>query len=405
GWYFRDTAEVRFWMRSGHLIQGQKVWDIARQRNPEFSCANLFWRYGAYAGADYTVIERPMYRKDGVKVPDIYANPMSLRDELQDRLGPFPLFNFWGPNTSIKGSRWIADAAKIVERKYDPTLSLVYLPHMDYGLQRHGPDQSKIKQDLNEIDDVCRELIHFYENRGIEVIVLSEYGITSVNQPVSLNRVLRKHGYITVREEKGGEVLDPGASGAFAVADHQLAHIYVQNTDKIKQVRKLLASVPGVDTILDKNTKKKWGLDHPRSGELVAIAEPKAWFTYYYWLDDDKAPDFAPTVDIHAKPGYDPAEMILDPDISFPKLKAGFTLLKKKLGFRYILDLVPTHGDHVNGSHGRIPDSNQKGPLLGSQNKQLIPSDSLQPANVQQIMLDHIFDPRSEERRVGKGCR
>src|SRR5699024_8188938 len=204
--------------------------------------------------------------------------------------------------------------------------------------------------------------------------------------------LLRENGFITVREELGGEVLDPGASQAFAVADHQLAHIYVQRPDKINHVKKLLAAVPGVDKILDKAGKKEWGLDHPRSGELVAIAEPKAWFTYYYWLDNNKAPDFAPTVDIHAKPGYDPAEMILDPDISFPRIKAGFTLLKKKLGFRYILDLIPTNGDQVKGSHGRIPSSPQTGPLMGTRYSHLPPSGPLEPTQIQQIILKHIFD-------------
>src|SRR5699024_6088898 len=168
----------------------------------------------------------------------IYSNPMPLLDELQDKLGQFPLFHFWGPNTSIKGSQWIADAAKIVEKKYNPTLSLVYLPHLDYGLQRHGPDTTKVQQDLREIDQVCRDLIGFYERRDINVIVLSEYGISAADQPVSLNRVLRENGFITVREELGGEVLDPGASQAFAVADHQLAHIYVQRPDKINHVKK-----------------------------------------------------------------------------------------------------------------------------------------------------------------------
>src|SRR5699024_7647610 len=319
GWYFRDTGEVRFWMRSGKLIQQPTIWDAARRQDPDFTCANIFWRYATYSGADYVAIERPMYRKDGVKVPDVYARPMALRDRLQGELGPFPLFNFWGPNTSIDSSRWIAKAAQMVADDYDPTLSLVYLPHLDYCLQRHGPDISQIQTDLAEIDQLCNELISYYEANGTQVMLLSEYGISHVEQPVSLNRVLRKKGFITVREELGNEVLDAGASRAFAVADHQLAHIYIDETEDIPKIKKMLEAVEGVETVSNKEGQKKYQLDHRRSGELVALAEPGAWFTYYYWLDEAKAPDFAPTVAIHDKPGYDPAEMLLDPAIPFPK--------------------------------------------------------------------------------------
>jgi predicted AlkP superfamily pyrophosphatase or phosphodiesterase len=252
GWYFRDTSEVRFWMRSGKLIQQPAIWDKARREDPDFTRANLFWRYATYSGADYVVVERPMYRKDGVKVPDIYARPMSMRDKLQDELGQFPLFNFWGPNTSIVSSQWIADAAKMVAEEHDPTLNLVYLPHLDYCLQREGPNISAIGNDLREIDEVCKDLITFYEQRDTQVIVLSEYGIRSVNKPVSLNRVLRENGFITVREEMGGEVLDAGASRAFAVADHQLAHIYVEDPADVEPVWGRLEEVPGVEAGAEK---------------------------------------------------------------------------------------------------------------------------------------------------------
>jgi predicted AlkP superfamily pyrophosphatase or phosphodiesterase len=392
GWYFRDTSEVRFWMRSGKLMQGERIWDRAKQEDSSFSCANLFWRYATYSGADYTVIERPMYRKDGVKVPDIYANPMSLRDELQGELGQFPLFNFWGPNTSIKSSRWISDAAKIVTQKYDPTLSLVYIPHMDYNLQRVGPDDPVIKKDMQKVDKLCEDLVSFYEEKERRVIILSEYGITSVDKPVHLNRVLRKEGYITVREELGGEVFDAGASQAFAVADHQVAQIYVEESSKIGKIKALLENIPGVERILDKEGQKEMGIDHPRSGELVAISEPGAWFTYYYWLDDNKAPDFAPTVSIHDKPGYDPAEMLFDPDIRFPKLKAAGKILQKKLGFRYIMDLIPTNGKGVRGSHGRVETDEKKNPLIASQSTGLIPDESISAVQVHDILWNHLFE-------------
>lgn len=392
GWYFRDTSEIRFWMRSGRLIRGTKLWDVAREQDSGFTCANLFWRYAAYSGADYVVIERPMYPSDGRKIPDVYAQPSELRFQLQDELGQFPLFNFWGPTASIDSSRWIADAAKMTEERYDPTLTLVYLPHLDYNLQRLGPEDPAIADDLQAIDEVCKDLITFYEDRGAQVIVLSEYGITPVERPIALNRVLRRHGMIAIREELGRELLDPGASDAFAVADHQLAHIYINDKARLDEVCDLLAATPGVDTVLDADAKSDYGLDHPRAGDLVAVAEPDAWFTYYYWLDDERAPDFAPTVDIHQKPGYDPAELFMDPDLRAPKLRAAGRLLQKKLGFRYLMDVIPAHGDLVSGSHGRLPDTPDDGPLLITQQPDRLPADTLHATDVHDIILAHLHE-------------
>ncbi len=392
GWYFREMDEIKFWRQSNKLIEAPKIWETAGSEDTGFTCANLFWWYNMNSSVDYLITPRPIYRSDGVKIPDIYTKPISLRDSLQQQLGQFPLFNFWGPNTSIYASQWIADSAKMTDEAYDPTLTLIYLPHLDYNLQRKGPDAPDIGQDLQEIDAVCNDLITFYEEHDTRVVVLSEYGIAPASRPVSLNRILRKHGYITVREEKGGEVLIPGGSAAFAVADHQIAHIYIEHTADIEPIKRLLEEVSGVETILDQEGKRTHNLDHPRAGELIAIAEPDAWFTYYYWLDDTKAPDFAPTVDIHTKPGYDPAELLIDPQISFPKLKAGARLLQKKLGFRYNMDLIPIEGSGVKGSHGRLASSADAGPLLASRCSGLIPSANLKPTDVHDVILAHLRD-------------
>lgn len=391
GWYFREMDEIKFWRQSNKLIQAPKIWEKMKEENPGFTCANLFWWYNMNSTVDYLVTPRPIYRADGVKIPDIYSKPIELRDELQDDLGQFPLFNFWGPNTTIYSSKWIADASIRISKKYDPTLTLVYLPHLDYNLQRIGPGDPAIGKDLSEIDNVCGSLFDFYEERGTRVILLSEYGIESVDRPVSINRELRKQGYITVREELGGEILIPDASRAFAVADHQVAHIYINEPADIEPVRMILENMPGVQRVLDEKGKKEHKLGHPRSGELIAIADPGAWFTYYYWLDDRKAPDFAPTVDIHTKPGYDPAELLIDSKIKFPKLKAGFRLLQKKLGFRYTMDLIPLNGKGVKGSHGRIPETPASGPLIASRQSDLIPENGVGPADVFNIIRNHLI--------------
>ena len=390
GWYFRDECEIKFWRQSNKLIQAPKIWEVARSHDPTFTCANLFWWYNMYSTVDYAVTPRPMYPADGRKIPDIYTQPANLRSQLQTELGQFPLFNFWGPNTSIASTQWIANSAKWVEDRYSPTLSLVYLPHLDYCLQKYGADASLVAKDLQEIDTVCRDLIQFYEARNTQVIVVSEYGITSVSQPVHLNRILRENGLLAVREELGRELLDAGASIAFAVADHQIAHVYVNDPAYIPKVRDILEATEGVERVLDEADKSAYHLDHPRSGELIAIANSKAWFTYYYWLDDSCAPDFARTVDIHRKPGYDPVELFLDPQLKFPRAKLGLTLLKKQLGFRYLMDVIPLDGSLVGGCHG-MHTGLSEGPLLITQKPDLLEDrEVLEPTEVFWSILQHL---------------
>ena len=390
GWYFRDECEVKLWRQSNKLVQAPKIWDKAKMLDPEFTCANLFGWYNMYSSVDYAVTPRPMYLADGRKLPDVYTEPMELRPWLTEELGEFPLFNFWGPNTSVKSSQWIADAAKQVELKYSPTLTLVYLPHLDYCLQKIGTNPEDIAQDLQEIDRVCQDLIEFYEAKNGKVIVLSEYGITEVSQPIHLNRLFRQQGLITVREELGKEILIPGASKAFAVADHQIAHVYINDPSCMDRVRNILENTPGIDLILDEAGKEQYHLDHSRSGELIAIASSNAWFTYYYWLDDNLAPDFARTVDIHRKPGYDPVELFVDPKLSLPKAKIATTLLKKKLGFRYLMDVIPLDATLVKGSHGHLTDTVERSPLLITQQQDLLNSDKIEAKEVFQVILDHL---------------
>ncbi|MGF1515972.1 MAG: alkaline phosphatase family protein [Elainellaceae cyanobacterium] len=390
GWYFRDEGEVRLWRQSNHLVQSSKIWDMARSLDPSFTCANLFWWYNMYSSADYEVTPRPMYPADGRKLPDINTKPAHLRHQIQRDLGQFPLFSFWGPKSSIESSQWIADSARWTEQKLSPTLTLIYLPHLDYCLQQRGPFPDKIARELAEIDTLCSDLIEFYEGRGAEVIVLSEYGIMPVSTPVHINRVLRKQGFIEVREELGRELLNPGESKAFAVADHQIAHVYVNDPEILPEVKALLESTAGVAQVLDEAGKERHHLNHPRAGELVAIAESNAWFTYYYWLDDGRAPDFARTVDIHRKPGYDPAELFIDPALQFPLAKVGLTLLKKKLGFRYLMDVIGLDATVVKGSHGSAPTSEADGPLLITQRSDLIEGSAVEPTQVCPLLLAHL---------------
>ncbi|MGA2496416.1 MAG: nucleotide pyrophosphatase/phosphodiesterase family protein [Tepidisphaeraceae bacterium] len=390
GWYFRDECEIGFWRQCDVLVQRPRIWEKARQLDPAFTCANCFWWYAMYSRADVAITPRPMYPADGRKLPDVWTNPPQLRFDLQKELGQFPLFNFWGPATSIAASRWIAESAIRVDRRFNPTLNLIYLPHLDYSFQRFGPDLShpRIQQDLRELDDVCGRLFeHFAKAR---IVVLSEYGIAPVSRPVHLNRRLRQAGLLCIREELGHELLDAGASRAFAVADHQFAHIYVNDASSLDQVRELIARTPGVAEVFDAAGKQAHHLDHSRSGELIAVAEPDAWFTYYYWLDDARCPDFARTVDIHRKPGYDPVELFLDPSLFAPKLKIAWKLWQRKLGLRTLLDVIPLDSSLVKGSHGRVPACPEDGPLLTTNQPGLVPAGQVEATAVYSVLMDHL---------------
>lgn len=443
GWFNRELAEVHFWRQSNHLVQAEKIWDDLRARAPNFSCAKLFWWFNMYSSADYSVTPRPMYPADGRKIFDIHTQPGHIRHEIKKDLGEFPFFGFWGPAAGVKmprggadcATRWIAESAKWIENKFLPTLNLIYLPHLDYNLQRHGtcnsnslirppatfspfggekenvsrtaetfslcpPNRERagvrgssavhslIIPDLQAIDSIVGDLIDFFSKRGVQIILLSEYGITNVNQPVHLNRIFRERGWLTVKDELGLEILDAGASKVFAVADHQIAHVYLNDKSLEKSVRGVLEKTPGIEKILGEAEKSVAGIAHPRAGDLICAAAENSWFTYYYWLDDARAPDFARTVDIHRKPGYDPAELFLDPKIPAVKLKIAWRLLQKKLGFRMLMDVIPLDANLVKGSHGRKPVDKRDWPILISQKN--LSATEIESTDVYHAILRHL---------------
>ena len=244
---------------------------------------------------------------------------------------------------------------------------------------------------MRRIDAIVGDLIRFFEERSVQVLLLSEYGITPVDTPIHVNRLLRGHGWLTVKEELGLELLDCGASQAFAVADHQIAHIYLNDRSVEKDVRGVLAEEPGIAQVLDRAQQAELGIDHPRAGDLVAVARENAWFTYYYWFDDRLAPDFARCVDIHRKPGYDPVELFLDPKIPAVKLKILWRLLQKKLGFRMLIDVIPLDVTLVKGSHGCIPQSAADFPLLITSRPELLSSGQISSLDVYHIIKRHVL--------------
>ncbi|SHN18287.1 alkaline phosphatase family protein [Actinacidiphila paucisporea] len=367
GWYFRDLGEVLLWRQHNGLMGGDKLWDAARRLHPGYTVANICWWYAMGADTDWTVTPRPVYHADGRKEPDCYTDPPELHDELTAALGTFPLFSYWGPGAGLPSSAWICAAAQQIMARHDPDLTLVYVPHLDYDLQRFGPSGPQAAAAAAELDAVLGPLLDQARDRGATVVALSEYGITEASRPVDVNRLLRRENLLRVHTQAGMEYLDPWTSRAFAVADHQIAHVYVPDPADLPLVRKLCAELPGVAEVLGEPEKAAYGLDHPRAGDLVLVAEADAWFTYYYWLDDARAPDFARLVEIHRKPGYDPAELFFDPSApAAAKRRAGVALARKKLGMRYLMTAIGLDAGAaaVRGTHGRLPASPQDGPVL-----------------------------------------
>ena len=391
GWLFRDTREVRFWQQSSALLQAEPIYTTARrlanERGETFRAAKLFWWYNQGADVEISVTPKPYYGADGNKVFGITGTPDPLCDRLEKELGPFPFFTFWGPGAGLPCTAWIARAAANVLERDRPDLTLVYLPHLDYEPQRRGPSGCDMPRLVRELDDAAAPLLDQAKATGARVWVVSEYGHCDVSRPVLLNRVLREAGLLTVRPGPFGEILDTFTSRSFAVCDHQLAHVYVPNPADRERVRDLLAQHPGVARVFVGDERAEIGLDHERSGELVALSDPDAWFAYPYWLDDRAAPDFARTVDIHRKPGFDPCEMFLDPKLLWPKGRAIRRLIQKKLGFRTLFDVIPLDPILVHGSHGLpAPDPLDK-PILIADGQAPSRDDVIKTTDVHGLLL------------------
>jgi hypothetical protein len=357
GWLYRDTMEVRFWQQSNRLLQAEPLYATARRRAQEagrrFRCAKLFWWFNQGAAVDLSVTPKPHYGADGNKAFDILTEPEDWAGRLKRALGDFPFPTFWGPMAALPCTQWIARAAAEVLRADGgpPDLTLVYVPHLDYDTQRLGPKGCDWPRLIGELDAACEPVLEAARTIGARVWVVNEYTHVQVRRPILLNRALREAGLLAVRDGPFGEQLDTFGSRAFAVCDHQFAHVYVRETGAVEAVRKL-ESLMGVGRVLVGEERREVGLDHPRAGDLVFLSEPDAWFAYPFWLDDRRAPDYARTVDIHRKPGYDPCELFLDPRLRWPKLGVARRLAAKKLGFRTLFDVIPLNPSLVRGSHG-----------------------------------------------------
>ncbi|HUK82827.1 MAG TPA: alkaline phosphatase family protein [Verrucomicrobiae bacterium] len=338
GCFNRETFEVKFWEQPAALVQAPRLWDML----PGCKTAVLFWQNSMFAHSDIIITPRPLHLDSGL-MQWCYSKPAGYYEEVAREIGDFKLQSYWGPVASLASSRWIGRAARFTWRKHKPNLLLAYLPHLDYSSQKFGPDSPQAQQAMREIDALVGELLQEF-SREAEVIVCSEYSLTPVNGALYPNRLLRDAGLLRVREIAGKEYLDFELSDAFAMVDHQIAHIYCKS-NAIAAANQALEGEASAEPrrngrlALQSTAIEFTHIDHPRSGELVAIAPRDKWFAYYWWKDWAKAPEFACTVDIHRKPGYDPCELWFD----WPRFLR-----------THRLPTTATNPELVKGSHGRV---------------------------------------------------
>lgn len=377
GFYWRDRGEVEMWTAWNEAIRVPQIWDRLHAHDPSFTSAVWFPLLSKGAGADFICTPAPIHNPDGSESLWCYTKPTELYGELRDELGHFPLMNFWGPLSSIKSTDWIVDSAVIAARRFRPRFFYLYLPHPDYAAQKFGPDSPEAIEALEELDRAVGRLIGGLNEAGMSDVlwvVASEYVITPVDGVAYPNRILRNAGMLSLDERDGEEHLVPEESTAWALADHQLAHIFVRDAGEIERVAELFRNDPNVAQVLVGAERVSYGLDDERSGEVMLISRPDRWFAYYWWLDDARAPAFARTVDIHRKPGYDPVEMFID-------------LPSKQ---------TPLDATLVRGSHGYPADApHRRGVLLCSDSSAVPPrsDEFLRDTDVAGILLQNFGIP------------
>ena len=334
GLYDRYNYKVSFWEQSSSLVQADRIWDIVkRQNSSSIKTAVLFGQNTMYCKSDIVITPRPLHMEDGM-IMWCYSKPPGYYEALKQKYGEFNLATYWGPLASYKSSNWIVQAACDTLENERPNLIFTYIPHIDYSAQRFGKNSTEVKEDLKRADNLVGLVIQKTIELGIkddtQFIVFSEYGFNDVRSHIALNRKLRDAGLLMVRTINDKEYIDFEFSKAFAMVDHQIAHVYINN-GSTEYIKRILENIEGIERVLSAEDKKRFNINNKRSGDLIALANRDSWFSYYWWYEDQKAPSFARMVDIHRKPGYDPAELFTD-----PKTKS-----------------IPLNPNKIKASHGR----------------------------------------------------
>lgn len=344
GFFDRATNQVLFWEQPASLVEETRIWDILKKTRPELKIAVLFWQNSLYINSDIVITPKPIHLENQM-ITWCYSKPAGYYEEVSEHIGEFDLYSYWGPFASIKSSQWILDATLYTLKKHNPDLTLVYLPHLDYAAQKYGPDSDQFKTSLVELDNLVGKLIDGLEalnlDKETEIMLLSEYGFYNVSNSMSPNKILKDVGLLSTRIIAGKEYLDYEYSKAFAMVDHQIAHVFVKSGYD-DMALSALKHIEGISKILDKKEQVNFKINHLKSGEFIICANTDTWFNYYWWNDIKYAPSFAFTVDIHRKPGYDPLELFLD---------------SKTKGISLDTSLI-------KGSHGIVPSQDESLPIF-----------------------------------------
>jgi len=316
GFYDKENLQVLFWEQSSKLVQSERIWDVLKKKNSNIKTSVLFWQNTMFANSNYLITPRPIHLENGGMDMWCYSRPPNYYEDVSSKIGEFDLLSYWGPFASFKSTEWISKSVEYSLENHKPDLLFAYFPQLDYPSQKFGKNSTQVKEDLRKIDVVVDSIVKKVEKLGLsnetEFIFFSEYGFNDVNDAIPLNKILREKGLLETRTIKNKEYIDFEYSQAFAMVDHQIANIYLNDhADKI-YVKKVLEEIKCIDMICANDEKQKLKIDNNRSGNLIAIADIDKWFSYYWWFEEDKAPTFTKTVDIHRKPGYDPLELFFD---------------------------------------------------------------------------------------------
>lgn len=311
GVFARELRKVLFWEQSAALVEGDRIWK--KYRASGRTVGMMFWQQSLGEELDLVLSPAPIHKHSGGMIQSLYAHPISLEARLVHELKrPFNLMHYWGPLASRKASDWIVDATCAVMRMPDlaPDLLFSYIPHLDYDLQRRGPKSRAAKRALGLLLDYLARLQTEAAVHDYETLFFGDYAIESATGGVVFpNRRLRETGLLETRSVRKMSYADFFASRAFAMVDHQIAHVFTRDAQAAGEARAALLGQPGIEAVLDREEQARLGVDHPRGGDLLLIAQPGAWFAYPWWSERSEAPDFASHVDIHNKPGYDPCEL------------------------------------------------------------------------------------------------
>ena len=344
GYYDELFKKISFWEQPANLVKKPRIWDLLKKNNPDFSTALLFLQNSLYANSNVVLTPKPLHL-DNKMIMWCYSKPENFYEKITESLGTFDLKSYWGPFSSLKSSDWIINSAKITIQKHSPDLLVTYLPHLDYTSQKFGPNSDEFKKSVDELDALIGDFLLFLNQEfpnTYEIMILSEYNFNEVNNSVSPNLLLRQHGLLSTRRIEEKDYIDYEFSKAFAMVDHQIAHLYIKPgyEDQVKSI----FNNEHVGSILDNDLQKKFKVNHPKSGDLILCSNINSWFNYYWWDDIKHAPDFTFTVDIHRKPGYDPLELFID----------------------FQSKTISHDTSLIKGSHGLISNDPMNSPLIGT---------------------------------------